>query len=76
MGAGPGMETMLVDPVLESLGARRPIVESTAAANELGGGERLATTAANAMETTGAAEPLEAGVGAANIGVGGANGIP
>ena len=71
---------MPTDPVLESLGARRPTEESTTAADGVGGGERLVTTAADATETTGATtgatEPSEVGVGAADVGVEGANGMP
>ena len=36
------MEALLADPVPESLGARWPAEESTAVADELGGGEQLA----------------------------------
>ena len=36
---------MLVDPIPESLGARRSVEESTAATGELGGGKRLASIA-------------------------------
>jgi len=43
--AGPGAEAMPADPVPESPGARRPVEESTAAADVLGGGERLAPSA-------------------------------
>ena len=67
-GAGPRAEAMLADPVLKSLGARRPVEESTAAADVLGGGEWLSPTAdgSTAMpgateETTGSSE-ADAGV--------------
>ena len=60
---------MLVDPVLKSLGTRRPAEESTNAADGLGGGERLALTtnelAAVPRATTGATGSLEADAGVA-----------
>ena len=37
------MEAVLADPVPKSPGARRPAEKSTTAADELGGGERLAS---------------------------------
>ena len=65
------MEAMLADPILESPGARWPTEESTTAADGVGGGERLATMVADAMETLGAiaraAKSLEVGARAANI---------
>ena len=57
------MEAMSVDPVLESTSARWPTKESTTAADELGGVERLASTAdepaAVPKATTGTAGSLE-----------------
>ena len=65
------MKTMPTDSILESLGTQRFAKESATAADGVGGGERLATTAADAMETPGAttgdAEPLEAGAGAVDV---------
>ena len=70
-GAGPDMEAMPADYVLESLGTRRPMEESTAAVDGVGSGERLTMMAADATEmpgaTTGAAESSKVGAGAANI---------
>ena len=43
--ASPRVEKVPVDPMLESPVARWPMEESTATANGLGGGERLASTA-------------------------------
>ena len=40
--ASPDVETMLVDPILESPSARWPVKESTATTDGLGGGEWLA----------------------------------
>ena len=42
--AGPRVEEMLVDPILESPGARQSAEESAAAASGLGSGEQLAPT--------------------------------
>ena len=57
-----------VDSILESPSARWFAKESTNAADGIGGGERLATTTADAMEMPGAtaraAESSEAGAGA------------
>ena len=70
-GAIFGMEAMPTDPVLESLGTRWPTEESTTAADGVGSEERLATTAANAMETPratmGTAETSEVGAGATDV---------
>ena len=64
LGADPSVEEMPADPVRESSGARRPAMESTAAADELGGGERLESTvdepAAVPGAMAGAAGSLEA----------------
>ena len=54
LGADLGAEAMPVDPVLKSPGARRPVEESTAAADELGGRERLASTADEPVVVPGA----------------------
>ena len=60
---------MPTDSILESLGAWRFVEESATAADGVGSRERLATTAADAMEMTGAtvraAESSKAGAGAA-----------
>jgi len=53
-GAVLGAETMPADSVPESLGARRFANESYIAVDGVGGGERLAMTAADAMEMLGA----------------------
>ena len=62
---------MLADPVPESLGARQPMKESTTTADGVGGRERLATMAADAMErpgaTAGAGDSLDVGARAVNI---------
>ena len=61
------MEAMSVDPVPESTSARWPAKESTTAADELGGVERLASTAdepaAVPEATAGATGSLEADAG-------------
>ena len=54
LGAGPSMETMPANPIPESPGARWPVEESTAAADELGGRERLASTADEPVVVPGA----------------------
>ena len=62
---------MPVDSVPESSGAQLFAEESTTAADGVGGGERLATMAADAMEMPGATaratESLEVGAGAADV---------
>ena len=52
--AGLGAEAMLTNTVPESLGAQRPMEESTAAMDGLGGGEWLATSADESAATLGA----------------------
>ena len=54
LGAGPSMEAVLADPVPKSPGARRPAEKSTTAADELGGGERLVSTADEPVVVPGA----------------------
>ena len=60
-----------MDFILESLGARWSVEESTNVADGGGSGERLATTAADAMEMPGAmaraTESSKADTGAANV---------
>ena len=45
---------MWIDSVLESLGARQFVEDSTTAADGVGGAERSATTMVDSMETPGA----------------------
>ena len=52
--AGLGAEAMLTNTVPESLGAQRPMEESTAAMDGLGGGEWLATSADESVVMPGA----------------------
>ena len=70
LGAIPGAETLWVDSVLESSGAYRFTKDPTTAANEFGGGERLAIMADYSIEALGAmaraAESSEVGAGAAD----------
>ena len=70
-GAGPSMETLRIDSVPESPGARRFVEDSTIAADGVGGGEQLATTAGDSTEMPGAteraAESSKVIAGAANI---------
>ena len=70
LGAGPSAEAMLANPVPKSPGARQPMKESTAAADELGGGERLASMvdepATVPRATAGAAGSSEADAGVAD----------
>ena len=60
-----------MDSILESLGAHQFVNDSTTATDGVGGGERLATTAAYSMETPGAmaraVESLEAGARATDV---------
>ena len=53
-GAGPRVEAMPADPVLESLGARWHAEESTAATDILSGGEKLASMTDGSMSVPGA----------------------
>ena len=70
LGAGSNAESVSADPIPKSPGARWPMEESTAAADELGGKERLASMAdkpaAVPGEMAGATGPLEVEAGVAN----------
>ena len=64
------MEAMPADPIPESPGARWPVEESTAAADELGGGEQLVSMVDKPVavpgSTAGAAVSSEVEAGVAN----------
>ena len=70
-GAIHSVETLRTDSVPETLGGRPFEEDSTTAADGVGGGERLATTADDSMETPGATmraiESSKEGAGAADV---------
>ena len=65
------METLQTDSIPESPSAHQFAEESTTAADGVGGGERLVTTADDSVETpgamAGAAKSSEAGAGATDV---------
>jgi len=53
-GAGPRVETLRTDSILESLGSRQFAEDSTTTADGVGGGERLVMMVGDLTETSGA----------------------